>query len=127
MCRSRYNEWEWGLHPGGELARYVELGSTAVARAATTYARRDVRYLIGGADICNSDMVPGCHSHGLETTCMDMLQGYNRRFRAEHYVKHLDSFYGRTVHNFSVVPGVGHDHSLMFESSQGQALIFEQP
>lgn len=77
--------------------------------------------------MCNEAMTPGCHSHGLETTCMDMLQGYNRRYRAEHYVKHLANVFGHAVHNSSVVPGVGHDHSLMFESLQGQALIFGPP
>lgn len=93
-CR-RYNRWEWGLQPGGETAPYVTgLVSTAARqRYITAYSQRDVRYLIGGADVCNEAMTPGCLSHGLETTCMDMLQGYNRRFRAEHYIKHLLAVY----------------------------------
>jgi len=120
-----YNNWEWGLNPG-ESAPYVRHDAASVAVYKQRYEARDVRYLIGGDDVCNEKMTPGCQSHGLETTCMDMLQGYNRRYRAEHFVMHLTAFYGRAVHRSAVVPGVGHDHSLMFESEQGQALIFGQ-
>ena len=118
----RYNEWEWGFAPGGEQAPYIKVNTTAQYKSA--YETRDVRYLIGGNDVCNEAMTPGCISHGLETTCMDMMQGYNRRYRAEHYVNHLAAYYGHAVHRSSVVPSVGHDHSLMFESKHGVNEIF---
>lgn len=118
----QYDEWEWGLTPGGEQAPYIKVNNTAQYKRV--YETRDVRYLIGGDDVCNEAMMPGCISHGLETTCMDMMQGYNRRYRAEHYMKHLATYYGHGVHRSSVVPHVGHDHSLMFESEHGIIEIF---
>lgn len=98
------------------------------------YAARDVLYLAGGADTCN--VTTGwCDSHGLETTCADELQGNMRLARADNYVKYLAAYFGGGVsnpavplrHKQVVVPGVGHDHSLMFESAEGQAALFGTP
>ena len=36
------------------------------------YPGLDVVYLLGQNDTCNEGLEPGCESHGLETTCMDM-------------------------------------------------------
>ena len=34
------------------------------------------------------------------------------------------AFFGRAVHTSSLVPGVGHDHTNMFQSAQGLAALF---
>jgi hypothetical protein len=46
-----------------------------------------------------------------------MLEGHFRRERAENYFKFLLAFFGRIVHSISLVPGVGHDHTNMFQSA----------
>ena len=83
-------------------------------------------YLIGSNDTCNERLEPGCHSHGLETTCADMLEGPFRLYRGTHYAKYLAAYFGRPVHRLVQVPNVGHDHRLMFESSEGLAALFSK-
>ena len=84
-----------------------------------------------------------CDSHGLETTCADELQGNNRYERNTRYWASLElvavffadqsasseagaekaSFLPH-MHNRVVVPDVGHDHSMMFQSKEGIAAIY---
>jgi len=84
-----------------------------------------------------------CDSHGLETTCADELQGNNRYERNARYWASLElvavSFIDQIafseggaekasvlphMHNRVVVPDVGHDHSMMFQSKEGIAAIY---
>ena len=88
------------------------------------YALRDVVYLMGQNDTCNEDLTPRCQSHGLDKSCSGMLEGDYRRMRAQNYIKFLAAFFGWTVHRGVVVPGVGHDHTNMFQSQQGLAALF---
>ena len=125
-----YNQYEYGLAPGPELSAspYVAkaIAAGGVAALAKAYAARDVVYLAGGADVCN--VTTGwCESHGLETTCSDELQGKWRLQRAQQYFSFLQAFYApaKLGHRLSVVPGVGHDHSLMFTSKSGLGAIFD--
>jgi len=79
---------------------------------------------------------PWCESHGLETTCADELQGSNRWERNERYMEMLQRISTMTTdtqraaaaaggyHRRVVVPGVGHDHSLMFASPEGLRALF---
>jgi pimeloyl-ACP methyl ester carboxylesterase len=123
-----YNQWEFGLEEGAEMksAPYVQ---RALARAGSVgalvseYANRDLIYLAGAMDKCNV-AVGWCKSHGLETTCADQLQGRTRLERSRNYYTYLTAYYGRAVHRWVEVPGVGHDHALMFESEAGVAAIF---
>jgi hypothetical protein len=88
-------------------------------------ASRAVVYLVGGLDRCNiSDFTENgwCQSHGLETTCMDMLQGLQRWQRHHLYLSMLRRL--RVPYYSGIVAGVGHDHSLMFHSSVGSQAIF---
>jgi hypothetical protein len=89
------------------------------------YADKDIRYMVGENDTCNSAFEPGCVSHGLEVTCMDNLEGWMRRYRAEHYFQYLQVFFDRAVHQLTVIPNSGHDHTLMFQHPDGLAVIFE--
>ena len=105
---------------------------------------RRVIYLEGRQDRCNVSLssegdtadgerrdTPWCESHGLETTCADQLQGSNRWERNARYMEMLQQVTNRTAveacggyHRRVVVPGVGHDHSLMFASPQGLRALF---
>jgi len=40
-----------------------------------SYRALNVVYLLGEEDTCNEKLLPGCHSHGLETRCEDMFEG----------------------------------------------------
>lgn len=96
-----------------------------MAHEAIVYAQSDVTYVAGNNDTCNEDLILGCESHGLDRSCGAMLQGPYRRFRAEHYFFYLQQRFGDTLkHRIAFVPNVGHDHSLIFESTQGLTATF---
>lgn len=124
-----YNQWEWGLQDGGNS--HVPYRDRALAGNVTAilerYKIRSVYYLVGGLDRCNvSEHAQSgwCHSHGLETTCMDQLQGHNRYERSLRYVMSLRRLGYFDKHQHMVIPGVGHDHSMMFQSSHGMHAIY---
>jgi pimeloyl-ACP methyl ester carboxylesterase len=136
----RYNSWEWGLGPtnsNGNSENVKEDATPAYVRHVlqqvntsfliSRFAYRNVVYLAGERDVCN---VPGndhsgwCFSHGLETTCMDQLQGWNRLERHMTYYEHLTKLVGITSHQRAIVPNAGHDHSLMFQSPVGLYYLF---
>lgn len=120
-----FDQWEWGLSPG-DSPPYVAQALQAPGAPALleSYAAADAVYLLGGNDTCNENLEPGCHSHGLETTCSDMLEGPFRLYRGQHYWRYLQAFYGRDVHSVAVVPNAGHDHTLIFQSKVGLETIF---
>ena len=111
-----YDQWEWGLGPGDALdvpyktqAIQEAGGNAAVVKR---YPDRDVVYLAGELDtIPNGD-------------CQDKLQGLFRRVRSEHFFESLRRIFGRPVHHRLVVSGVPHDHSLMFQSPEGQQALW---
>ena len=98
-----------------------------ISFAIERYGTRKVDYLVGSLDVCNVSEPEGwCNSHGLETTCMDELQGSTRYERNVHYLESLrrlgiENIFQRQV----VVDGVGHDHALMFQSPEGITSLFE--
>jgi hypothetical protein len=130
-----YNQWEWGMGDpsnhfrqwdgSADVPAYVQRAMSLygnIQNLTKAFALRDVTYLAGGLDVCN---VPGnvgpngwCNSHGLETTCSDMLQGSNRLER--HYWYCASLMLLTISHYCYIVPGVGHDHSLMFSSTIGR-------
>ena len=129
-----YDQWEWGLAYGGKRdVPYRDRAlSNGVADVVKRYQSRNVVYLIGGVDRCNvseSSSSGWCHSHGLETKCMDQLQGKNRFERNARYFSSLLRLWnGSGNHRRVVVPGVGHDHSMMFQSSEGiRSIYYEVP
>jgi hypothetical protein len=91
--------------------------ATGAAAATAAYASRDVRYIQGNNDTCNEALIPGCVSHGLETTCMDMFEGRFRHERGVRYAAYLEVYYGKPTHRLRIVPDVGHDHTLMWDGS----------
>jgi pimeloyl-ACP methyl ester carboxylesterase len=123
----QYNQWEWGLDRGGSLiVPYVEavLSDRDVSFLTQRFAARQVVYLAGSQDVCNvtGHQEGWCYSHGLEMTCMDEIQGSNRLERNLRYVSSL--FKMEVPYTRIVIPGVGHDHSLMFNSPNGLRAIF---
>jgi hypothetical protein len=129
---SQYDQWEWGLQDGG-IGRvpYRDRALQGnVSAVLERYKSRSVIYLVGGVDRCNISESEGsgwCYSHGLETKCMDELQGHNRYERNSRYMASLRrlGFWNKN-HRQLVVPGVGHDHSMMFQSPVGvQAIYYE--
>ena len=127
-----YNEWEYGLETGGSMqVPYKDLALARLGNNVTAliqrFASRDVTYLAGSADRCNVSESKNhggwCYSHGLETSCMDMLQGTTRWERNVRYVESLRKL-DVVTHKRRVVSGVGHDHSLIFTSSTGLSALF---
>ena len=120
-----YNQWEWGLDLANwtiDKAPYVAsiLQSITDDVLIDRFRARQMIYLIGGQDQCTGHA--WCDSHGLETLCQDQLQGYNRLERQNRYLAHLGRMDVPFEHH--VVPAVGHDHSLMFNSAIGRQVIF---
>ena len=141
-----YDDWEWGI--GSTLLR---LTSTVLNRSSSIrstilspyvqdalnrygslwnvtsiFSTRDVSYLAGGLDVCNKPDTnkpnDWCNSHGLETSCRDMIQGSNRLERHHWYCVSLQLL--NISHQCIVVPYVGHDHALMFSSDIGATALF---
>ena len=128
----QYNEWEYGLERGGDMLvpykdRAVEALGNNFTALMERFASRHVTYLAGSADRCNvsetQDHNGWCYSHGLETSCMDMMQGATRWERNARYVNSLRNL-GINTHERGVVQGVGHDHSLIFTSPTGLSALF---
>ena len=141
-----YDQWHYGF--SGSFTPYVAANLVRSGRTALfqAYAARDVVYLMGQNDTCNEHLTPDCQSHGLDKSCGGMLEGSFRRERAQNYVLFLNAFFGRPsvatpsacwcvlagrvasrpererargrVHSATLVPGVGHDHTNMFQSAQ---------
>lgn len=114
---STYNTWQWGLDEGGYVPcpykdRALEL--TSAKTMAERFARRQVVYLSGELDLLRTN-------DRCETS---VFQGNNRQERAKHYYSGLQEYFGRQVHELNIVTGSPHDHSLMFQSSQGEHAIF---
>ena len=108
-----YDSWHFGIAASVPPSCRAARTRTGIAAFRT----RDVRYLQGNNDTCNEAFLPGCRSHGLGTTCMDMLQGRFRLERGRQYFAYLQAFFGAPVHRLRVVPDVGHDHTLMWDAS----------
>ena len=124
-----YNQWEWGLESDMKMLKknpYVYAKLQNKTMLLERYRKRQLFYLVGGQDKCNISSHGWCNSHGLETTCMDNLQGATRLERNENYIVSLFKLEMRQNHVRIVVQGIGHDHSLIFQSIEGQNAIFER-
>lgn len=123
----QYDDWEWGLSKGGDIeVSYRDQAGQNVSELVMRFKDRQVTYLAGSQDRCNiSDDVEGwCHSHGLETTCMDEAQGRTRLERSAQYFSSLQRLGFGSSHRQRLVLGVGHDHAMMFQSPRGIEALF---
>jgi hypothetical protein len=111
-----YNQWELGLDGGGDLVcsyrDHSVSGVGSISDLNERYALRDVIYLSG-----EHDVIPQFGR------CGDSFQGKNRHERAKNYMDGLQEYFGRPVHDLQIVPNSNHDHSLMFQSTQGRRAI----
>lgn len=121
-----YDDWEWGLSNGGDIeVPYRQHIAHNVSHLISRFQGRTITYLAGSQDRCNVSEPNGwCHSHGLETTCMDEVQGEDRLVRSARYMSSLRLAGFGSTHTRRIVPGVGHDHAMMFQSPTGIDTIF---
>jgi len=126
-----YNSWGWGLDLSQDFVAPLYVTKILQESNSTEwilqrFAQRDMVYLAGGLDRCNVskyEINGWCFSNGLETTCMDNWQGPDRLLRHYNYLAAIALRLPSNRHRHAIVPGVGHDHSLMFHSLVGRSYI----
>ncbi len=110
-----FDDYKYGLQ---SLNPYMATGSDSLQ---ARYPRREVIYLLGGADTNPYD-------YYLDRDCPAMLQGDHRLERGTVYGAFLEHHFGPSIWTRqarAVVPGVGHDHEGMFTSACGLYFIFD--
>ena len=107
-----YNVWKYGPSGGPPY-----IGGSAAALEAR-YARRDVIYLLGTADI-------DPFMASLDKTCAGRLQGPFRYARGKAYFAHIKARNPASPHKRIDVVGIGHDGGAMFASPCGRHAIFD--
>jgi pimeloyl-ACP methyl ester carboxylesterase len=106
-----YNNYKYGLE---KRNKYFNPLSDAQIRRQ--YIGRRVIYMLGDADVNRDD--------NLEINCAANVQGKNRFQRGCFYYSFIQTYFPSAAHDMVVVPGVGHDHDAMFNSTQGKSTIF---
>ena len=129
----RYDNWPYGLS-----GRWGYTAARDMKEALAQYAERDIVYLNGQNDTCN-DMLPTCNSdcwmvnnveapcfrNRMDARCPAMLQGPWRKVRGMQYMQFLENYYGKPVHQYALVNGVGHNATGIFFSSTALKHIFD--
>lgn len=110
-CNSQYNSYKYGLE---NLNKYLERSGAAKIREQ--YGTRSVSYFVGALD---NDP----EGKSLDRRCEAMLQGKERRERAELFNEYLFYLYGKRW-PLTIVPEAEHDHALMFASKEGREWLF---
>lgn len=105
-----YNEYKYGLQ---EKPAY--LAKIADQQLLANYVGRRVTILLGEADTGSKE---------LDTDCGAMLEGKNRFDRGTRYFNVMHTAFPNAPHTKITVPGVGHDHYALFESSQAKPVLF---
>jgi hypothetical protein len=111
-----YNQWNTGLDPGGPIpCSYYEqaIQVTPPKAMINRYATRDIVYLAGEYDL----IIQEDHCATYE------FQGECRLERSRRFDASLFEIFGRDIHRFYEVVSP-HDHNLMYQSKEGQAVLF---
>ena len=117
-----FNQWIWGLDPGGSVVAPYKDRAVAAAGGARSLAhryvtQRNVVYLAGGADL-----------EVFDDDCGSVIQGQTRRERSQKFMASLQEVYPQEMknelHTRVVAMGIPHDHTLMFQSPAGQEALF---
>lgn len=127
-----YDKYGYGL--SASLPRYVNRTNNkeeALAKSIRDYQYRDVTYLSGESDVCDSSK-PICSDcamddGGLDTSCEAFTQGPCRMARIHAFAYFVqEKFYAtaKDVHHFVSVPNVGHSGCGMFQSTEFQRTAF---
>lgn len=135
-----YDQWQWGLEPGGDiLSPYKDAGLALLdnntTELALRYSKRKVFYLAGEHDTIQQK--DRCETYN--------FQGDNRNERARRYFRGLTEYLTtlganqtrsssinvstnskgtNLIHEFHQVPGSPHDHTLMFQSTPGREAFY---
>jgi hypothetical protein len=117
-CRN-FNHWKYG--PLEVHEAYVQQSASAGWQALEdTFARKDVVYLLGAADV-------DPHEKDLDVSCAGEMEGPSRFLRGQAYYAWL---HGRHLANWNqriwFVPGVAHSGGKMFTSECGVDALFER-
>jgi hypothetical protein len=137
----QYNQWQFGLEPNQHHNQtykvdyvnkvLIDQYHSNYPMLIERYRQRHIIYIIGEVDQCpisESDHTGYCNSHGLETSCADMLQGIHRYERHWNYYVSLQNivYHNQIInHDRYTIPHIGHDHSLLFHSKIGLQVIFD--
>jgi pimeloyl-ACP methyl ester carboxylesterase len=106
-----YNEWKYGLD-----GLYGYTAARGAAYAAAHLPSRQVELLAGTAD--NFD------NGDLDLDCGAMWQGPHRYARAHIFKMYMDKYYPGHHVTITDVPGVDHDSTAMYASTQGKNALF---
>lgn len=112
-CNSGYNNYRHGIE---KLNEYMS--KTGTDKYRTQYGIRQTAYFVGAEDN-DPD-----HDQ-LDKTCPAMLQGRQRRERAELFVEYLFHVFGKRW-VLTVVPDSGHDNAKMWASPEGMKWLFKK-
>ncbi len=111
-----YNEWSFGLE---DLFIYPDRSGAAKIRKWA--GEREMVYLLGGQDNV---------SDAGSVSCRSLIQGEHRLERGIIYYNHILSTYGDEAennHRLVIIPDLGHDHFLMYNSNDGVRELFDRP
>ena len=111
-CNNSFNQYKNGIE---KLNTY--LSKTGAQKFKEQYGKRKVAYFVGAEDNDPN------HSQ-LDKTCGAMLQGRERKERAELFVAYLAHVYGKKW-NLTIVPESGHDNAKMWASPEGLKWLFK--
>lgn len=102
-------------YPYGWLKGNAYVSQTSDAQAKKNLASRQIAIFLGELDT---------ETELLDMSCGANLQGKNRRDRGEIYFRYLKEFHPGKSHSLVRVPEIGHDGAKMYQSVQGQKLLF---
>ena len=121
-----YNAWKYGWSEYSNITFpvYITDQNITLDDVKERYLSRNVTYLQGTYDCCNSIDNSTCDDHDMDTGCEADLQGEFRLERGMNYIRSLREVYNKTVHGIQLVPFVGHDDFGMFKSPNGRRSIF---
>lgn len=119
-CTS-YDHYKYGLK---DRRSTPYMAAKSDAELIQDYLARDVRYLLGLEDTCNSDL-DSCNDSTLDKSCEAMLQGTFRLERGRRFFSHLERYYPTHQHTKIEVPDVGHSNGAMWDSPLGRTVLFK--
>lgn len=110
-----YDDYKYGL-----VSPYSYLRDNDAGSIPSRFGGRSVRYLLGESDTDTGDPL-------LDTSCEGRWQGPERRSRGQLYFRYLGEIYGPAVYTtqrLSIVAGVGHSASRIYNSVEGRDSLF---
>jgi cyanophycinase len=99
----------------GPINRAEYLKTLTVSELQKNYAKKKVVYLMGEEDH-DTDY--------LDESCEANLQGKDRFDRAQNFNYYINKHFNDNNHRFLSVPGVGHENYKIYNSTEGQTVLF---